>query len=306
VNTSDLPPVSLRAERRGLEIQTKLHGWANDNPHRRFDDLHNLVTEPGIFVEGVGTGSGEQGRALGRSRRARRRLRPGTDRHAEFPRRTAAAEVSQFRAAKRPLSTRVRGSGHWTYLYGAVDQDGQVIDVLISTRSDSAAARAFLARALRFGPSPVEVTTDRAPVYPPVIDELAPAARHDFEQYATDENVKQAASGASSVHSLRQPLLPGDRGPQPLGSPCTADRMGSLCHQSGIGRWRVAAGGGRVTAHHRGVAADVAAGCAALDQGHGSRVGLGRSGLGTWFSAGGRRRGRRAPRRWRIGRDRLG
>jgi len=36
------------------------------------------------------------------------------------------------------------------------------------------------------GPAPVEVTTDRAPVYPRVIDELAPAARHVLEQYANN------------------------------------------------------------------------------------------------------------------------
>ncbi len=71
--------------------------------------------------------------------------------------------------------TYVKVAGRWTFLYRAVDQHGQVIDVLVSTRRDTAAAREFFTRALRFGPSPVEVTTDRAPVYPRVIDELAPS-----------------------------------------------------------------------------------------------------------------------------------
>src|SRR5262249_58323063 len=35
----------------------------------------------------------------------------------------------------------------------------------------------------RGGPPPVELVTDRAPVYPRVVDELAPAARHVAEQY---------------------------------------------------------------------------------------------------------------------------
>jgi transposase-like protein len=61
-----------------------------------------------------------------------------------------------------------------------------VIDVLVSTRRDAAAARQFFIRALRCGPSPVEVTTDRAPVYPRVIEELVPAARQGFEQYANN------------------------------------------------------------------------------------------------------------------------
>ena len=74
--------------------------------------------------------------------------------------------------------TYVKVAGRWTYLYRAIDQRGQVIDVLVSQRRDGAAARAFFTRALIHGPSPVEVTTDRAPVYPRVIDELAPVARH--------------------------------------------------------------------------------------------------------------------------------
>jgi IS6 family transposase len=36
------------------------------------------------------------------------------------------------------------------------------------------------------GPSPAEVTTDRAPVHPRVIDDFVPAARHVFEQYANN------------------------------------------------------------------------------------------------------------------------
>jgi len=50
VNTGELPLSSFRAERRVLEIQTKLHRWATDDPHRRFDDLFNLVTDPGFLL----------------------------------------------------------------------------------------------------------------------------------------------------------------------------------------------------------------------------------------------------------------
>jgi RNA-directed DNA polymerase len=46
VNTSDLPPGPFWAERRVLEIQARLHQWARDDPHRRFDDLFNLVADP--------------------------------------------------------------------------------------------------------------------------------------------------------------------------------------------------------------------------------------------------------------------
>jgi IS6 family transposase len=89
--------------------------------------------------------------------------------------------------------TYVKVAGRWTYLYRAVDQYGQVIDVLVSVRRNAAAARAFFVRALRSGPSPVEVTTDRAPAYPRLVEELEPAARHVTEQYAN--NVVEADHG---------------------------------------------------------------------------------------------------------------
>jgi len=82
--------------------------------------------------------------------------------------------------------TYVKVAGRWTYLYRAVDQHGQVIDVLVFERRDARAARAFFTRALSSGPAPVEVTTDRAPVYPRVIEELVPAARHVLERYTNN------------------------------------------------------------------------------------------------------------------------
>jgi len=71
-------------------------------------------------------------------------------------------------------------------LYRAVDQHGQVIDVLLSVRRDLAAARRFFTRAMHASTVPVEVTTDRAPVYPQVLDELIPSALHAVEQYANN------------------------------------------------------------------------------------------------------------------------
>jgi RNA-directed DNA polymerase len=50
VNTDVLEHALLAAERRVLEIQTKLHRWAGDDPRRRFDDLFNLVADPGFLL----------------------------------------------------------------------------------------------------------------------------------------------------------------------------------------------------------------------------------------------------------------
>jgi IS6 family transposase len=82
--------------------------------------------------------------------------------------------------------TYVKVGGRWTYLYRAIDQHGQVIDVLLSQSRDGTAARAFFTRVMRFRPAPVEVMTDRAPVYPRVLDERVPGARHVVEQYANN------------------------------------------------------------------------------------------------------------------------
>jgi transposase, IS6 family len=73
-------------------------------------------------------------------------------------------------------------------VYRAVDQAGQVIDVLVSARrdADADAARRFFRRALdTLKVTPVEVVTDAAAVYPRVLDELVPAAWHHVERWAT-------------------------------------------------------------------------------------------------------------------------
>jgi transposase, IS6 family len=77
-------------------------------------------------------------------------------------------------------------AGRWVYLYRAIDQFGQVIDVLVSEKRDLAATRRFFTRALQHGPRPSEVSTDQAPAYPRVVDELLPAARHVIERYGNN------------------------------------------------------------------------------------------------------------------------
>ena len=82
--------------------------------------------------------------------------------------------------------TYVKVSGRWRYLYRAVDQFGQVIDVLLTTKRDKKAARQFFTRALAGATAPAEVTTDRAAAYPRVLDEPVPAAQHVTVPYANN------------------------------------------------------------------------------------------------------------------------
>jgi IS6 family transposase len=83
--------------------------------------------------------------------------------------------------------TYVKVNGVWRYVYRAIDQHGQVIDVLVSARRDAAAARRFFTRALKaLKTVPVEVVTDAAAVYPAVLADLVPVAWHHVERYANN------------------------------------------------------------------------------------------------------------------------
>ncbi|MGH6900508.1 MAG: group II intron reverse transcriptase/maturase [Geminicoccaceae bacterium] len=43
-------PTPRAARQRVLQIQTKLHQWATDDPKRRFEDLYNLVADPAFLA----------------------------------------------------------------------------------------------------------------------------------------------------------------------------------------------------------------------------------------------------------------
>jgi len=79
--------------------------------------------------------------------------------------------------------TYVKVNGIWSYVYRAVDQHGQVIDVYVSARRDIPSAHRFFTAALSFQGDPGEVITDRAPALANVIVDLVPAALHNTGQY---------------------------------------------------------------------------------------------------------------------------
>jgi transposase-like protein len=71
-------------------------------------------------------------------------------------------------------------------VYRAIDQNGQVIDVLISARRVTATARRFFRRALTMLNVTPRVVTDAAPIYPTVLEELIPSAWHHVERHANN------------------------------------------------------------------------------------------------------------------------
>jgi IS6 family transposase len=82
--------------------------------------------------------------------------------------------------------TYVKVAGRWRYVYRAIDQHGQIIDVYVSGRRDTRAARRFFETALGAHGAPVEVVTDRAPALRAAIEALVPATFHNTAQYANN------------------------------------------------------------------------------------------------------------------------
>jgi IS6 family transposase len=82
--------------------------------------------------------------------------------------------------------TYVKVAGVWRYVYRAVDQHGQVIEVLVSKRRNVAAATRFFETMLAGRELPSEVTTDLAAPLLRVVDDLLPEVLHDTSQYGNN------------------------------------------------------------------------------------------------------------------------
>jgi putative transposase len=80
---------------------------------------------------------------------------------------------------------KINGKQH--YLWRAVDQDGEVVDVLVQTRRNGAAAKQFFNRLLRSnGGEPRTIVTDKLASYKVAQRELMPTAHHNTAKYANN------------------------------------------------------------------------------------------------------------------------
>ena len=96
----------------------------------------------------------------------------------------------RYQEAARPHRHRVRRrwainetysnvAGVPCYVFRALDELGQVIDVSLSPTRDTAAASAFLRRAVAStGLRPQRATTDKAAIYPPALQVVLPETEH--------------------------------------------------------------------------------------------------------------------------------
>jgi hypothetical protein len=118
--------------------------------------------------------------------------------------------------------TYVKVAGRWRYVYRAIDQFGQVIDVFVSTRRNARAAHRFFERAIGTTKvRPAEVTTDHAPVYSAVLAELLAlrvAPHRPLRQQPGRVRPREAEGVAAS-----------DERPQP-GPQCPGDHRRTCLH----------------------------------------------------------------------------
>ena len=81
----------------------------------------------------------------------------------------------------------VKIQGRQHYLWRAIDQDGDVVDVFLQHRRDGRAAKRFFKRLLRAsGNEPRRIVTDKLRSYGVARRELIPDTIHDTAQYANN------------------------------------------------------------------------------------------------------------------------
>ena len=78
-------------------------------------------------------------------------------------------------------------NGQRQYLWRAVDQDGDVIDILVQPRRNRRAAERFFRKLLKGqGKPPLRVVTDKLKSYSAALRTIMPSVNHDTEQYANN------------------------------------------------------------------------------------------------------------------------
>jgi len=105
----------------------------------------------------------------------------------------------------------VKINGKQHYLWRAVHQDGEVVDVYLQSRRDGAAAKRFFRRLLKsHGGEPRKIVTDRLRSYGVAHRELIPETIHSTQQYENNraeqshEAIRVRERGMRPFKSMRQ------------------------------------------------------------------------------------------------------
>ena len=94
----------------------------------------------------------------------------------------------------------VRIDGKQHYLWRAVDQDGEIVDVFLQRRRDGKAAKRFFKRLLKaHRMEPRKIVTDKLRSYGVAHRELIPESIHDTSQYANNRAELSHLKGAKTL-----------------------------------------------------------------------------------------------------------
>ena len=95
----------------------------------------------------------------------------------------------------------INGKQH--YLWRAVDQDGEVVDVYLQAKRDDVAAKRFFKRLLRsHGGEPRKIVTDKLRSYGVAHRELIPDTIHSTKQYENNR-----AEQSHEATRVREPVM---------------------------------------------------------------------------------------------------
>ena len=105
----------------------------------------------------------------------------------------------------------VKINGKQHYLWRAVDQDGEVVDLFLQAKRDGAAAKRFFRRLLRsHSGEPRKIVTDKLRSYGVAHRELIPETIHSTQQYENNraeqshENTRVRERGMRRFKSMKQ------------------------------------------------------------------------------------------------------
>jgi transposase-like protein len=91
--------------------------------------------------------------------------------------------VTAIRSLSDEVFVKINGQQH--YLWRAVDQDGEVVDVYLQARRDGPAAKRFFKKLMQsYGGEPRKIVTDKLRSAGVAHRELMPDVIHSTEQYA--------------------------------------------------------------------------------------------------------------------------
>ena len=122
------------------------------------------------------------------------------------PRFIQAARVQRTPVGRHWLveETYLKIGGRWRYLFRAIDEQGQIVDVYLSERRNATAARAFFEEAIHCSEVvPTEVTTDKAKCYPGLLRTLLPLVQHRPSKYLNNSVERDHQHLKGRLRSMR-------------------------------------------------------------------------------------------------------